>query len=59
MTKNELIKLLQNDNSPDDIVVNITLECTNNDECIVGKIIGITFEKRFKELTLNGTYEEE
>jgi len=38
MTKKELIDLLQNDNSPDDTPVNITLECTNNDECIVGEI---------------------
>ena len=59
MTKKELIDLLQNDSSPDGTPVNITLECTNNDECIIGEIIDVTFETRYKELTLNGTYEEE
>ena len=58
MTKKELIDLLQNNNSPDNTPVNITLECTNNDECIIGKIIDVTFETRYKELNLNGTYEE-
>lgn len=59
MTKKELIDLLKNDNSPDDTPVSITLDCTNNDECIIGEITDVTFETRYKELTLNGTYEEE
>jgi len=59
MTKKKLIDLLQNDSSPDNTPVNITLECTNNDECIVGEVIGVTYETKYKEITLNGTYAEE
>jgi len=59
MTKKELIDLLQNDNSPDNTLVTIVLDCTNNDECIIAEIIDVTFDTRDKELILNGTYEEE
>jgi len=41
MTKKELIDLLQSyDDIPEITPINITLECTNNDECIVGNIVG-------------------
>lgn len=58
MTKKELIKLLQNDKSPDNIQVNIYLECINNDTGIFAKLVGTNYDKRFKELTINGTYQE-
>jgi hypothetical protein len=59
MTKGQLLKLLQEDNSSMDTLININLECTNNDKCIFGEIIDLTYDKRFGTLTINGTYEED
>lgn len=59
MTKGDLIKMLQEDNSPLDIPINIYLECTNNDTGIYGEIEKLTYDKRFKKLNIIGEYEED
>jgi len=59
MTRGELIEILQSDNHPLDTPVNIYLECTNNDAGIYGNITGLFYDKRFKNLTLDGNYEQE
>ncbi|MNC02572.1 hypothetical protein D3C81_1124830 [compost metagenome] len=59
MNKTDLIKILQEDTSPMDAEVSIYLDCTNNDCGIDGKITGVSFDKRFKQLIIEGDYEED
>lgn len=59
MTKGELIKILQDDPKTLDTPIEIYLECTNNDKSIIGSIVNVNFEKDFKALHLNGSYEED
>jgi len=59
MTKGELIDILQKDNSSLDTPVVIYLECTNNDTGIYGKIEELTYNNKYQELHIIGTYEED
>lgn len=61
LTKEQLIKILQEDTSPMNTPVQIFLDCTNNDESIVGEISEqeIKYDKDFKCLFISGTYEED
>jgi len=58
MTKRELIDILQKDKSSLDTPIIIYLECANNDTEIYGKIGELTYNKKYKELSIIGTYEE-
>jgi len=59
MTKEELIDMLQKDNSSLDTPIIIYLECANNDTGIYGKIEELAYNKKHKELSIIGTYEED
>lgn len=59
MTKGDLLKMLQEDNSPLDTPIRIYLECTNNDAGIYGEVVELTYDKRWNQLDINGTYEED
>jgi hypothetical protein len=60
ITKEELIKMLQDEPSPMNTPVSIYLECTNNDKGILGEsITEARYSKNFECVLLDGTYEEE
>ena len=60
LTKEQLIKMLQEDKMPMNTPISIYLECTNNDNGIVGlSFDSVKYDKNFKSLLLVGTYEEE
>ena len=59
LTKEQIIKMLQEDNKPMDTEVEIYLECTNNDSGIWGKITDLSYDKKSKLLYFNGEYEED
>lgn len=58
MKKIELIEMLQNDNRPMDVEVEVYLDCINNDTGIWARITGLTYDKKLKSLHFTGEYEE-
>jgi hypothetical protein len=60
MTKEQLIKLLQEDKSPIDTPVCVYLNCENDDKGIVGNILTeLEYSKNFECIMIYGTYEED
>lgn len=58
MTKEQLIKMLQEDKQPMDTEISIYLDCINNDISIVGSVNRIEWNENFKSLMILGEYEE-
>lgn len=60
MTKEQLIKLLQEDKHPMNMPIRIYLDCENDDKGIVGNsITEVEYSKIFECLMIYGTYEEQ
>lgn len=59
ITKADLIKMLQEDSSPMDAPVRLSLECTNDDSSVSGEFVGVRWSKGLKALVLDGEYEED
>jgi hypothetical protein len=60
MTKEQLIKLLQEDKMPMNTPIQIYLDCTNDDKGILSiSVDELKYSKGFKSLMIFGTYEED
>lgn len=58
MKKAQLIKLLQEDSTPDHADMSLYLECTNDDKGVWGNVTDLKWDKQSKTLMLIGEYEE-